>query len=96
MGVEPAEEELEGDESNPMPNTILLDRPTDDELVQRFIRQGHRMKAQISGIGNLCDRDGPRQILRQSCKLISTLECWTVSSGWLDLLRRLKVMIADS
>lgn len=96
VGVESAKEELEGDESNPVPNTILLDRPTDDELVQRFIRQGHRMKAQISGIGNLCDHDGPRQILRQSCKLVSTLECWAVSSAWHDLLKRLEIMIADN
>jgi hypothetical protein len=68
---------------------ILLDRPTDDELVQQFIRDGHSMQAHLGGVGNLYARTGPRRVLVQGVKLISSLKRWGISTGWLQLLESL-------
>lgn len=67
-------------------NIILLDRPTDDELVQQFIRRGHGMNAYLDGVGNLYDRDGPERVLAEGCKLLRTLRCWGAAGEWLKLL----------
>ncbi|KXT05791.1 hypothetical protein AC578_1067 [Pseudocercospora eumusae] len=44
---------------------ILLDRPTDDELVQQFIRNGHTMQAHLTGVGDLYAAKGPERALTQ-------------------------------
>ncbi|KAK5175644.1 uncharacterized protein LTR77_000783 [Saxophila tyrrhenica] len=68
---------------------ILLDRPTDDELVQQFIRKGHTMRANISGVGDLYGPRGPERVLQEGCKLLGSLKCWGTSDLWLGLLQRL-------
>jgi hypothetical protein len=71
-------------------NIILLDRPTDDELVQHFIKNGDRMEAHISGVGDLYAPQSPRLVLKQACKLLRQSEkCWGISGRWLRLLERL-------
>ncbi|KAF7191034.1 Zinc finger protein [Pseudocercospora fuligena] len=68
---------------------ILLDRPTDDELVQQFIRNGHNMQAHLTGVGDLYAAKGPERALTQGCKLLGSLRCWGVSDSWLTLLQSL-------
>ena len=69
---------------------ILLDRPTDDELVQQFIKNGDRMEAHISGVGDLYAPQSPRLVLKQACKLLRQSEkCWGIASRWVRLLERL-------
>jgi hypothetical protein len=71
-------------------NIILLDRPTDDELVQQFIKNGDRMEAHVSGVGDLYASRSPRLVLKQACKLLRQSEkCWGVASRWIRLLERL-------
>jgi hypothetical protein len=71
-------------------NIILLDRPTDDELVQQFIKNGDRMEAHISGVGDLYAPQSPRLVLKQACKLLRQSEkCWGIAGRWLQLLERL-------
>lgn len=41
------------------PTSIQLDRPADDELVQLFVKRGAVMKANITGVGNLCSAKDP-------------------------------------
>lgn len=65
--------------------TILLDRPIDEEHVQQFIRTG-RMRIHMVGVGDLYGRRGHQSVLGQGCKLLSSLP-WGVSSSW--LLQRL-------
>jgi hypothetical protein len=65
---------------------ILLDRPTDDELVQQFIRSGHTMKPHMSGVGGVFAADAPRRILLQGMKLLNSLVCWGASAPWLKVL----------
>lgn len=70
---------------------ILLDRPTDDELVQHFIKHGGDMQAHISGIGDLYKPDSPGLVLQQGCRLLrENAKCWGVAREWQDLLERLE------
>ena len=70
-------------------NIILLDRPTDDELVQQFIRKGHSMCAHITNVGDLYGPRGPELILQEGAKQLESLKCWGVASTWATLLQRL-------
>ena len=74
---------------DPACGIILLDRPTDDELVQQFVRRGHTMQAHITGVGDLYGARGPERVLVEGCKLLSVLKCWGVSTTWLNLLQKL-------
>ncbi|KAI5367205.1 hypothetical protein Slin14017_G022410 [Septoria linicola] len=68
---------------------ILIDRPTDDELVQTFIRNGHKMQAHLTGVGDLYAPRGPERALAQACKLLNSLRCWGINESWLQLLQGL-------
>nr|POF14040.1 hypothetical protein CFP56_03064 [Quercus suber] len=67
---------------------ILIDRPTDDELVQQFIKHGSTMRIHLSGVGDLYENQGPKRVLLQGCKLLNTLKCWGIGDTWLDLLKK--------
>jgi hypothetical protein len=54
----------------PEPSFIHLDRPLDDELVQTFVRLGHKMSAYISEVGNIRDRGAPVKILQEGIRLL--------------------------
>ena len=68
---------------------ILLDRPTDDELVQQFIRTGYTMQAHMTGVGDLYGPRGSERVLLEGCKLLRSLQCWGVARSWLTLLQSL-------
>ena len=69
---------------------ILLDRPTDDELVQQFIKHGDRMEAHIGGVGDLYAPQSPCLVLKQASKLLRQSEkCWGVANRWIKLLEKL-------
>src|SRR5699024_7634636 len=57
-------------ESDSDQSFIHLDRPCKDELVQSFVRKGQAMKGIITGVGDICDPDGPEKILRIGCELL--------------------------
>lgn len=67
---------------------ILIDRPTDEELVQQFIEHGHSMRIHMTGVEDLYGPRGPESVLVQGCKLLSSLR-WGASSSWLQLLQSL-------
>lgn len=67
-------------------NIILLDRPTDDELVQQFIRHDQPFQAHLTGVGDLFDAKGPQRVVFQGCKLLGTLRCWGVVASWMKIL----------
>jgi hypothetical protein len=58
-------------ESDPEPQFLHLDRPLDDELVQTFVRMGHRMSAHISHIGNILDDGAPLKVLQEGISLLT-------------------------
>lgn len=44
------------------------------------------MRAIVSGVGNICKREGPNKILREGCKLLRTLRAWRVSREYEGIL----------
>nr|KAK5440418.1 hypothetical protein LTR18_007706 [Exophiala xenobiotica] len=85
-------------ESSPSPDVcdiILIDRPTDDELVQQFVRQGNNMRVNITGVGDLFGPKGARRVLLEGQKLLLTLGSWRgISNYWLRVLNRLEKVTA--
>jgi hypothetical protein len=74
---------------------ILIDRPTDDELVQQFVIQGDGMRANMTGVGDVFGPQGPRRLLAQGQKLLQSLENWPgVTDHWLEVLGRLEKVTA--
>lgn len=57
--------------AEPEPRFLHLDRPIDDELVQTFVRSGHRISAYISRIGNISDPGAPIKILQEGINLLA-------------------------
>jgi hypothetical protein len=58
------------------PTSMQLDRPADDELVQLFVKRGASMKANITGVGNLCSAKGPVRVLVEGRNLLAVLKTW--------------------
>lgn len=52
---------------------ILIDRPTDDELVQQFVRQGQDMLVHMTGVDDLWAPSAPYKVLNQVRNLLATL-----------------------
>lgn len=71
------------------PSFIHLDRPCDDELVQLFVREGHAMRGNITGVGDICGAEGPERVLRVGCEILSGLTAWSVSKKFVAILTRL-------
>lgn len=57
-------------ETDPEPQFLHLDRPLDDELVQTFVRVGHKMSAHMSRIGNILSSGAPTKILKEGISLL--------------------------
>lgn len=72
-GDNPQESE---DSESLFPTSMQLDRPADDELVQLFVKRGASMKANITGVGNLCSAKGPVRVLTEGRRLLLGLKCW--------------------
>lgn len=78
----------DGDEGH-FPNSIQLDRPADDELVQLFVKRGTVMKANITGVGNLCSEKGPGRVLVEGRKLLGGLRRWGIGRVLVGVLSAL-------
>ncbi|KAI5254631.1 hypothetical protein E4T42_02214 [Aureobasidium subglaciale] len=68
---------------------ILLDRPADDEIVQEFVMNGPRMRANMTGVGDLYGEKGPERVLREGSKILQTLDNWRVRESWAKVLDKL-------
>lgn len=71
--------QVDEDAESPFPTSMALDRPADDELVQLFVKRGSLMRANITGVGNLCSAKGPGRVLIEGRKLLVGLKCWAYS-----------------
>ncbi|CAK7224625.1 hypothetical protein SBRCBS47491_005612 [Sporothrix bragantina] len=83
-GQEPAAHEQDagaGSES-PEPSLLYLDRPLDDELVQMYVRLGHRMTACVQRVGNICSAGAPRRIVQEGIRLLVGVEEAGPARGW--------------
>jgi len=66
----------DADADSLFPTSMQLDRPADDELVQLFVKRGASMRANITGVGNLCSVKGPVRILGEGRNLLAGLRAW--------------------
>ncbi|KAI4722078.1 hypothetical protein E4T48_01756 [Aureobasidium sp. EXF-10727] len=71
---------------------ILLDRPADDEIVQEFVLNGPRMRANMTGVGDLYGEKGPERVVKEGSKILKSLGCWRVWESWAKVLDRLVVV----
>lgn len=60
----------ESDET-PEPSFLHLDRPLDDELVQTYVRLGHKMSAHMANIGCIQEREAPKRIAKEGLRLLA-------------------------
>ncbi|CAI0642863.1 unnamed protein product [Colletotrichum noveboracense] len=61
-----------GDESEePEPKFLHLDRPCDDEMVQTYVKLGHRMSGHVAKVGDICHEGAPKKILREGIRMLT-------------------------
>ena len=70
------DDDTDPEASSLFPTSIQLDRPADDELVQLFVKRGSSMRANITGVGNLCSPKGPLRVLNEGRNLLFGLRMW--------------------
>ncbi|KAI5456948.1 hypothetical protein BGZ63DRAFT_408418 [Mariannaea sp. PMI_226] len=58
-------------DEEPEPSFIQLDRPCDDEMVQLYVRLGHKMSGNVLRVGNILNPDAPPKILQEGLRLLS-------------------------
>ncbi|KAH7345995.1 hypothetical protein BKA66DRAFT_324502 [Pyrenochaeta sp. MPI-SDFR-AT-0127] len=96
--------------NEPEPPFLHLDRPLDDELVQTFVRVGHKMSAYICNVGSIQDQNAPGKILQEGISLLvrgyhfgrplhsqdSHCCTWGVEKSYVQLLRDLLLTMAGA
>ncbi|KAF5978316.1 transcription factor ZMS1 [Fusarium coicis] len=70
----------EESEEEPEPTFIHLDRPCDDEMVQVYIRLGHKMAGHLHRVGNICSPNAPPKILKEGIRMLSHARA--KNKGW--------------
>lgn len=76
------------------PTFIRLDRPNDDEMVQLFVSssQTSRMSALVSGVGDICEPEGPALVLKEGRAVLNaTSRTWVKGSRYMDMLMALEM-----
>ncbi|KAM5386991.1 hypothetical protein ACJZ2D_000284 [Fusarium nematophilum] len=58
-------------DEEPEPEFIHLDRPCDDEMVQLYVRVGHKMAGYVRGVGDILSSGAPQRILKEGARLLS-------------------------
>lgn len=87
-----ADKRPEPDPSAPLssdPTFVHLDRPCDDELVQLFVREGHGMQGNVTGVGDICGANGPERMLKVGAGILAGLMNWGLASDLNIVLTRL-------
>lgn len=85
----PQDSDQDAEATSLFPTSIQLDRPADDELVQLFVKRGQSMRANITGVGNLCSAKGPLRVLNEGQNLLKGLKIWGESKRGIERLRKL-------
>lgn len=58
-------------DDEPEPSFLHIDRPLDDELVQTYVRLGHKMTAYMANVGSIEESDAPRRITKEGLCLLA-------------------------
>jgi hypothetical protein len=65
----------------PEPSFLHLDRPCDDELVQLFVRVGHKMTGYMIRVGDICASSAAPKVLREGSRILQGEERESGESG---------------
>ncbi|KAF4434777.1 transcription factor ZMS1 [Fusarium acutatum] len=80
-------------EEEPDPTFIHLDRPCDDEMVQVYIRLGHKMAGHMQKVGNICSPNAPPKILKEGIRMLSHARAknkeWGIEASYVKGLKSL-------
>lgn len=88
-----------GSDSSSEPAFIWIDRPNDDEMVQFFVRKGRsdKVKAMLSGVGDLYEPQGPAKILKEGLKVIEKVAFpWGRESEYVHTLQVASRMMTNA
>ncbi|KAF2228041.1 hypothetical protein BDZ85DRAFT_228927 [Elsinoe ampelina] len=66
--------------------SIRLDRPTDDELVQLFVKKGRGMRATIAGVGDVNDARAAGRVLVEGARVLEGLSGWGIRERYREEL----------
>lgn len=79
--IEDSQDNFEEGTDPRMPQSMTLDRPMDDELVQYFINHGRVLALPMEGISNILSPQGPSHIVRSGIEILnlSVLVCPSTS-----------------
>lgn len=81
----------------PDPTFVHLDRPCDDELVQLFVREGHTIQGNVTGVGDICGPNGPERVLKVGAAILAGFTMnWGLSSDLNLILTRLADQMSAS
>ncbi|KAH7123486.1 hypothetical protein B0J13DRAFT_154808 [Dactylonectria estremocensis] len=58
-------------DEEPDPAFVHLDRPCDDEMVQIYVRLGHKISGYMLRVGDICSPAAPRKILKEGVRMLS-------------------------
>ncbi|KAI5459576.1 hypothetical protein BGZ63DRAFT_254791 [Mariannaea sp. PMI_226] len=84
--------------SYPIPTSIQIDRPCDDEMVQLFVRSGRPsvMRAYITGVGDILGPKAPGAILSEGKKILCAVSAaWGRTTESVALLEALEEAMAE-
>ncbi|KAF2758846.1 hypothetical protein EJ05DRAFT_324090 [Pseudovirgaria hyperparasitica] len=89
QGTETNGDDSSSDTDSGRPVVINLDRPSDDELVQSFVKHGKSMRAFLTGVGDLSEPTGPIRIAERGERILRTLTSWGCSWPYIQVLGHL-------
>lgn len=71
-----------------IPSFFNIDRPSDDEMVQNFIKAGPLIRIFMEGVGDVCTPNGPRLVLRQGARLLKkySANVWPLANAYAKAL----------
>ncbi|KAG8628983.1 hypothetical protein KVT40_002848 [Elsinoe batatas] len=87
-GTFPAKQTLAGEDWGEV-ESIRLDRPTDDELVQLFVKKGMGMRATIAGVGDVNDARAAGRVLIEGGRVLEGLSGWGIKGRYREELAAL-------
>lgn len=86
LSEHPKDHESPASNRDDFENVVRLDRPCDDEFVQKFVRDGENCIGYMTGIGDICSKGAPLKVLRESAKVLRGLSAWGCAESYATIL----------
>jgi hypothetical protein len=70
--------------------TIRLDKIRDERGIHDWVEYGSRLRGHLTDVGNICGPGAGQRLLQVSCQSLLSMEVWTLSKGFANVLSSLK------